>query len=196
MITELSKRISLFLCEKDIVTKETVEVYQYGFEVIISTLIGFFITILIGVAFHMIVVSLLYYFVFVVLRQFTGGYHADTYLKCNLIFAATTTFIFGMARIAEKGYYSIGFHVLLLFFAVITIWFKVPVENKNKPLSEKEKKRSHSISVIITLILVGISGFLYGKSILLSAIIAFTLFVIAAMVIIANPRRKEAEGYE
>lgn len=61
------------------------EVYQYGFEIIFSTLIGFFITIAIGAVFRMFLVSLVYYFAFVALRQFTGGYHANTYLKCNLI---------------------------------------------------------------------------------------------------------------
>ncbi len=196
MITELSKRISHFLCEKDIVKEETVEIYQYGFEIIISTLIGFFITVLIGAVFHMIIASLLYYFVLVVLRQFTGGYHADTYLKCNLIFAVTTMLIFGMAKIAENAHYTIGFHILLLFFSIIVICIKAPVENENKPLSKKEKTRNHKISVTVTFVLAGISGFIYWKSILLSAILAFTLFVIAAMAIIANPHRKEMEENE
>ena len=99
MIAELSKRMSLFLCKKEIVEQEMAEVYQYGFEIIFSTLIGFFITIAIGAVFRMFLVSLVYYFAFVALRQFTGGYHANTYLKCNLIFAASTTFIFGMAKL-------------------------------------------------------------------------------------------------
>ena len=39
MIAELSKRMSLFLCKKEIVEQEMAEVYQYGFEIIFSTLI-------------------------------------------------------------------------------------------------------------------------------------------------------------
>lgn len=34
MIAELSKRMSLFLCKKEIVEQEMAEVYQYGFEII------------------------------------------------------------------------------------------------------------------------------------------------------------------
>ena len=93
MITKLSKRISHFLCKQNIIAKDLIEVYQYGFETIISTLLGFFITIIIGAIFRMTLISLVYYFIFVILRQFTGGYHADTYFKCNLIFAVTTIFI-------------------------------------------------------------------------------------------------------
>ena len=121
MIAELSKRMSLFLCKKEIVEQEMAEVYQYGFEIIFSTLIGFFITIAIGAVFRMFLVSLVYYFAFVALRQFTGGYHANTYLKCNLIFAASTTFIFGMAKIVAYGTYPISFHVMLLLFSLVAV---------------------------------------------------------------------------
>ena len=180
MIAELSKRMSLFLCKKEIVEQEMAEVYQYGFEIIFSTLIGFFITIAIGAVFRMFLVSLVYYFAFVALRQFTGGYHANTYLKCNLIFAASTTFIFGMAKI-----------VMLLLFSLVAIWFKTPVENENKPLSEEQKVRNHRISMIVAVIFSGISCFAYQKWVLISATIALTLFVIALMAVIANPSREE-----
>lgn len=139
----------------------------------------------------MFLVSLVYYFAFVALRQFTGGYHANTYLKCNLIFAASTTFIFGMAKIVAYGTYPISFHVLLLFFSLVAIWFKTPVENENKPLSEEQKICNHRISMIVAVIFSGISCFAYQKWVLISATIALTLFVIALMAVIANPSREE-----
>ena len=168
MIAELSKRMSLFLCKKEIVEQEMAEVYQYGFEIIFSTLIGFFITIAIGAVFRMFLVSLVYYFAFVALRQFTGGYHANTY-----------------------GTYPISFHVMLLLFSLVAIWFKTPVENENKPLSEEQKVRNHRISMIVAVIFSGISCFAYQKWVLISATIALTLFVIALMAVIANPSREE-----
>lgn len=192
MITELSKRISLFLCRKNIIAEDLIEVYQYGFETIISTLLGFFITVIIGITFRMTLLSLFYYFIFVILRQFTGGYHADTYLKCNLIFAATTVFIFGMSKMAAIGdIYTIGFHLLILVFSIMVIWIKAPVENENKPLSEKQKIRNHWFSVITAMVLAIISGFLYKEAVLVSALIAFTLFVVAVMTVIATPKGKE-----
>ena len=81
MIAELSKRMSLFLCKKEIVEQEMAEVYQYGFEIIFSTLIGFFITIAIGAVFRMFLVSLVYYFAFVALR-----------LSCEYIFEVQLDF--------------------------------------------------------------------------------------------------------
>ena len=96
-----------------------------------------------------------------------------------------------MAKITEYGVYTIGFHILLLLFSLVVIWFKTPVENENKPLSEQQKVRNHRISMIVAVIFSGISCFTYQKWILISATIAFTLFVIAIMAVIANPSREE-----
>lgn len=197
MITALSKRITYFLYFKKVITFDTIEIYQYGFEMIISTIIGFFITIMIGVLFRMIWLSLLYYIIFVVLRQFTGGYHAKTYFKCNLVFAVTTVFIFLLTKMAiVSEIYTIGIHLLLLFFSIITVWFGTPVENKNKPLSEKQKYYNHLAGFILTVILSIISGLLYYRKTLISAFIAFTLFIISMMIVIAIPQEKEVDKHE
>lgn len=197
MITALSKRITHFLYSKKVITFDTIEIYQYGFEIIISTIIGFFITIMIGVLFRMIWLSLLYYIIFVVLRQFTGGYHAKTYFKCNLVFAVTTAFIFLLTKMAiASEMYTIGIHSLLLFFSIITVWFGTPVENKNKPLSEKQKHYNHLAGFILTVILAIISGLLYYREILISAFIAFTLFIISMMIVTAIPQEKEVDKHE
>lgn len=197
MITALSKRITYFFYSKKVITFDTIEIYQYGFEIIISTIIGFFITIMIGVLFRMIWLSLLYYIIFVVLRQFTGGYHAKTYFKCNLVFAVTTVFIFLLTKMAiVSEIYTIGIHSLLLFFSIITVWFGTPVENKNKPLSEKQKYYNHLAGFILTVILSIISGLLYYRKTLISAFIAFTLFIISMMIVIAIPQEKEVDKHE
>lgn len=81
MITELSKRISLFLCRKNIIDEDLIEVYPYGFETIISTLLGFFITVIIGIVFRMTLLSLLYYFIFVILHP--GIERSDNLLQIH-----------------------------------------------------------------------------------------------------------------
>lgn len=192
MITELSKQISHFLYQKKVIEKDMIEVHQYGFETIFSTLLGFFVNLVIGIVFRITLLSIVYYFVFCTIRQFTGGYHADTYLKCNLTFAATTIFIFGMAKMADMcNFYSIIFHLLLIIFSVAVIWIKAPVENENKPLSEDQKIRNHRLSVITVTGLAVLSIFLHKESILISALIAFTLFIIAVMTVIETSKEGE-----
>ncbi len=48
MITSLSRIISNFLHKKSTITEDDYPIYQYGFEIIISTISGFIITIGIG----------------------------------------------------------------------------------------------------------------------------------------------------
>ena len=102
MITILSKSISHFLLERDIIPREEAEIYQYGFETIISTVLGFLIIASLGILFHMFWLALLYYAVFVFLRQLTGGYHADTYFRCNFTFAILSGTLFGVTRLLNE----------------------------------------------------------------------------------------------
>lgn len=197
MITALSKRISFFLYRKKIVEYESIDVYQYGFEIVISTIIGFLITLVLGLLFKMVLLSFLYYIIFVTLRQFTGGYHANTYLTCNSIYAFTTIVIFGMTKLsAYSELYTINFHVTLLIFSVLTVWFCSPIENKNKPFTEKQKRRNHWCGFLITVFLSVISCLLFQMAKSISALITFTLFIITLMIVIAIPIGKEVKEHE
>lgn len=150
MITFLGKNISLFLCKKNIIPKEEADIYQYGFETILSTVLGFVITLVMGLAFKMVLLSIIYYGIFVTLRQLTGGYHADSYLKCNIVFSFVTFFVLVMTKlICISQMYTIPLHLLLLLITVICIWHFAPVENLNKPLTLKQKDRNHKTSLVI-----------------------------------------------
>ena len=64
MLSLLSKRISLFLCGNHVIEKEEIEIYQYGFEIILSSLIGFILSIAVGCCLGMFFYALLYYGIF------------------------------------------------------------------------------------------------------------------------------------
>ncbi len=86
MINKLSSLISSKFVEHNIISKSVKDVYRYGIEITISSIIGFVITCLIGLLFRMLMQTMLFYVIFILLRSMTGGYHAKTYLKCNFIF--------------------------------------------------------------------------------------------------------------
>lgn len=85
MISFLSHRIALFLRDSDIVDDETSLVCQYGFEIIISTLVGFLLVVIIGLCCGELLSAILFYAIFVGVRLSTGGYHATTHLRCKLL---------------------------------------------------------------------------------------------------------------
>ena len=195
IITFLSKTISHFLCKNNVIKEQELEIYQYGFEIIISTLLGFLITLLVGLIFQMVLLSVLYYVIFVVLRQLTGGYHADSYLKCNLIFSGVSLFTLGMTKLCYfSNLYTITFHVLILAIVVLSVCKFAPIENPNKPMTEDELKRNHMFSIVLTLILVAASYILFYFQLEISILIAFTLLSISVLILIAKTRKGGASN--
>ena len=190
IITFLGKSISHFLCEKKVIAEQEVEVYQYGFEILISTTLGLLITVAIGIVLNMFFLSVLYYVIFVMVRQWTGGYHADSYLKCNITFAGITFFTLGMTKLSDMSeMYSLTIHGLMLVFALLSVWKYTPVENPNKPLTKEQKKRNHKVALIAIIILEALSCGLYVFFPKVSALIAYTLFSIAVLILISKNRK-------
>lgn len=85
MINELSNIITLRL-QKVGVIQDKFEIYKYGFELLISSLIGISLILIIGLLSNTFSDSLVFLVCFIILRQCTGGYHSKSYLSCNLSF--------------------------------------------------------------------------------------------------------------
>ncbi len=86
MIKKLSTLISNQFVKRNIISEDAQDVYTYGVEITISSLIGFILVTTIGIIFKSLMQAIIFYVIFVALRSITGGYHASTYLKCNTIF--------------------------------------------------------------------------------------------------------------
>lgn len=190
MISLLSKRISNFLCKICIIEKNEVTLYQYGFEIIISTLIGFMITVVIGGLFHMLLYSLLYYIIFVFLRLYTGGFHANTYLMCNLVYLVIAVSVLGISKVAiVTNKYPLIVHILIILTSVFTVIWLAPIENKNKPLSVKKRERNKKISIasIIVLSIFACIMFFLMKSI--AIVTTFTLLAISVLIVASTDEK-------
>ncbi len=186
------------LKQNHIIAEEDAEIYQYGFEILISNILSFFITLLIGMLLQAVWLSLLYYGIFVLMRQLTGGYHADTYLKCNLTFSAVTLFTIGMGKIMYiSNAYIFLVQILLLSIPILVIWKDAPIENVNKPLTESQKKRNHKASLILLFFLVVTSCILYYFGKMQAAIlITLTLFSISMLIVIEKIRKENTSNEE
>lgn len=194
MITGLSKRISHFLYRNNIITEKDMEIYQYGFEIIFSTIIGLAIIIFIGIVLHMFWQSILYYLIFATIRQYTGGYHANSYLKCNLFFFVVSFFTLGMTKLCyTSDLYTITPHVLILIITILSIYKLAPIENQNKPMTDNELKRNHKFAMAMTSALVLISCILFNYQLEISVLIAFTLFSVSMLILLVKIKKGGAE---
>jgi accessory gene regulator B len=57
--------------------------YQYGLEILISGLIGIINILIISILIHRLTQGIVFLIVFIVLREYTGGYHAESYISFN-----------------------------------------------------------------------------------------------------------------
>ncbi len=87
MIAKLSRIIADFFVRQKVVPEEQREVYEYGFELSISSVIGILIVLAIGLVSRRFWESVVFYIVFCFTRLFTGGYHAPNHILCKVTFA-------------------------------------------------------------------------------------------------------------
>ena len=185
MINKLGSLISSKFVEHNIISKSVKDVYRYGIEITISSIIGFVITCLIGLLFRMLMQTMLFYVIFILLRSMTGGYHAKTYLKCNFIFSIITLFIVTFSKAAYEMQISFGILTLLFLPSIaIFIWI-APVENVNKPIKAEKRVYWKSISIVTSVLLYLLSLLLYKSQHTLEAtVIVITIFSVSILCMI------------
>lgn len=140
MVYRISFFLTLLLRKNGIISESQTELYEYGFQITIANFLNFIIALFIGMVFHSVIEVALFYCVFVSLRFFCGGYHAESYGKCFLLFAITNILcLYGARILTGLGHVAdISFFVSVLWLAWC-IWTKAPLEHSNRPLSQGEK---------------------------------------------------------
>lgn len=183
MLHSLSKRIAFFVCEKTDLLP--LEIYVYGFELIISSIIETSALLLVGFLIGKIIETMLFLFSFSSIRFFSGGYHANSYLKC---FAVTLVNYFLVLFLYNK---LIDFSVnIILVFSLVTfilsliLFIKVcPVKSKGKTiLNYKMQKRLSVIALCINMALVMVLFYILKNSILI--IVLPTILMVDTLIII------------
>lgn len=86
MLNYLSRSITDFLLLKETIKTEEKEIYIYGVQLIISSIINFLICIITSLLFGELLNGLIFFVAFSSLRKFTGGFHSRSFLICNIVF--------------------------------------------------------------------------------------------------------------
>jgi accessory gene regulator B len=193
MIIFLSNHLTNFLCEKKIIDEEQKPVYVYGFEIIISSLIGMIIVFSIGLVLGKLIEACIFYVIFVVTRTYTGGYHANSYFKCNMVFFSVYVSAL-ILTVALTYVYNIVIHIMILVIYLSAVLGLSPMENVNKPMNEEERAVNRKKCIAISLFWCAMSLIVYTFSVKYAVLIALTLFSIAMLMIIEKFRKEEKSG--
>lgn len=203
MIHRLASNITDFFVEKNVVQDSEHEIYIYGFDLMISGLMNVLFVIGTGIALSQLWKALLFVFIMVTVRMYTGGYHADTHVMCNIIFLAT--FLFSISILELVNSFSVSWCIWLLqCIGLIIVARFAPLENRNKKLNagQKEKYRTRGVVLYLIFIIVSVTLNIAGSKgthmqyILLcnsGLYINIVLIIIAGLLMIGI--RKERRNY-
>ncbi len=184
MITSLAQYIASFLLKNNAIDGKKLDIYIYGFEIIISGMVSIFIALMLGIIFSQFIECITFLVVFVFMRKCCGGYHADTYLKCNSVFAINLIIVMMILKLLLN--YPLYMSLAISIFCVIIYALYAPIENKYKPI-KKEARKKHKITAIILGILFSIISFvLYFKITKYSIVIDTALLSVALSMIIVK----------
>lgn len=146
----MNHKLSLWMCKKIKkyipMDEEMQEIYIYGFELIFSFLICTTIILTIGIIIGQILSTITFLAVFIFVRRSTGGFHANTYLKCQLFTISFYLCVIGLSTYTTVNSYAFLLSTLLGLCVIISIG---PIENPNKPLSDDEKKKHKKVGMIL-----------------------------------------------
>jgi len=137
-----------------LIKEEDFEVYQFGIESFIMKACHLISYVTIGLLFRRLPELLVFLAAFIPLRECSGGYHAKTPLKCYILSCGTViTFLCLLLFIpVDKTQYSI----ILAVISSLILFFIVPVETENKPLSDAEVTYYKSKAGFIIIIELGL----------------------------------------
>lgn len=186
MIKSSANKVTSFLYYNNYIDSEKYEyeVYLYGFETLIASILNSGVILLIGLLFDRFIHSIVFLACYCPLRQFAGGYHANTYRRCFFTFIG----IFLLTIFLANNLENICLRPLIILFSILnwgSICILSPVEHVNNPLTENEKiKYKKNARLITTLIILFI--FISKKYFVYSAFALFWINFMMNVVIIKN----------
>ena len=186
----LAYMISDFFIRKNIIEEKQREICRYGYEVILSTILGGLLVIGISLLVGQLEAGIIFLLIFSSVRKFCGGYHADSYIKCNLVLILVLLVYLGIIRMMLSDNPTVPVMCVmmyLLYMACIIAY--APIDNENKRLSGYEKIKYRRISLIIGVIVGMVSAILYIVKKEYAIMIIVTIFLVTILMVIQVKRR-------
>ena len=156
---KLSRKVIALFCASKIIAEDDRELYEYALNILLTGVLHFLLSLLIGLLLGMIKESLALFGSFFVIRKFAGGFHAAKPWQCYLFSIATNVALLLLIKVLLKQS-DILFYVCLII-PLPFIFLLSPTESPNKPLNTKEKKVYRLISIIACCVLVALSAVIF-----------------------------------
>lgn len=122
-----------------VMTDEDEKIYRYGYVLLCEVFLNLVIALAIGIVFSKTKEVIFFLGMYIPLRSFCGGWHADKIWKCTVISNVILLLqVYGIENIII--YLSIRGMLLIFFLNMVCVYFIAPVDTEMKKISQDEKK--------------------------------------------------------
>ncbi|MGL5713525.1 MAG: accessory gene regulator ArgB-like protein [Paraclostridium sp.] len=163
MVKSCAKNMTSFLISNKAIEDDESELYIYGFETLIAFAINIAAILLVGAFFNKFTHTLLFLLCYCPIRQFSGGYHAENYKKCLMVFLSIYMLDIAILSVLINKISNISVIIMTLVCALIIIRYS-PMEHRNNPLSKEERKRyKNTVILLIGIVLIIVAIGIYNS---------------------------------
>jgi len=161
LLRAVTKRAADWMVEANCFSEEDREVYEFGLDKMLTSLINLTVAALFGLLFGIFFEALLFYAAYITIRVYAGGYHAETPLRCFLLgIVILIPCMLAIQRYAAWSTPMVFYGLLGLGAAALVLLG--PVEHKNKRMDALEKvvyrRRMLRNLVLATIAAVGLAA--------------------------------------
>lgn len=199
MYSKISRKITSCLIDLGIIDNNDFEIYEYGFEVILSFLFSILIINVFSFILNRFVETLLYLIGFFSVRAVCGGYHAKHHYSCFGITISTYFFFLFFQHYLSSKHYLNQFVIFIIIVSFIIILVFSPVEHPNNPMTEFRKRRNRIYSIVLSFVLCVVLGISLLNNRILTVIYSYalgtffaSLAILAAKIDLIIQKRKES----
>ena len=170
--------------KRNIITEEFEEWYTFGLYSFVSGIINISMLIFLGIILGCVNETLVYLAAFVLSREFMGGYHCDTPLRCKIVSIMIYLIIMTIYYYNIFDNYILYMIILGFISGNIVIYIFCPVQNHNKILDKSLQRKYKIISYFVYNILLVLESALVYINSKYASIITATLLIVVIMAVI------------
>ncbi len=140
MINRITSTIVETQIKAGFLKDEDRDIYNYGYILMMETMLNIFVGILIGLLFKAIDTIIIFWLLYIPLRIFCGGWHAEKSWQCLVASNVILLFVIKVEKMMIP-ITNTWFVVLLEILLALMIMILSPVSTKYKPITSREKSR-------------------------------------------------------
>lgn len=184
---QIAKRVTDFYCLKQSIDPDVKVIYQIGFDVLFSTILQVTAILLAGLVLHHVQEAVLFLAGFYLLRQYGGGYHAESRGRClGMMVALYIWSVCGVIVWTEIGTNLQLYSLAGMLIISVSLYLRyAPLPNPAKIFIPEHTRRNRKKAVMtIWIWLFGIGAAILCEAAQVWRIMTITLFVVAMLMLL------------